>query len=103
MRSKGGVIGNRPIDNLIEQKRAYERLKDRNAKLKANIDVADVSKVAKVQEDESVDTQNKNESKHRRHSHSHSHSHRHSHRHRHGHDHVHKHRQGHTHSNKKEL
>jgi len=99
MRSKGGVIGNRPIDNLIEQKRAYERLKDRNAKLKANIDVADVSKVAKVQEDESVDTQNKNESKHRRHSHSHSHSHRH----RHGHDHVHKHRQGHTHSNKKEL
>jgi hypothetical protein len=36
MRSKSGAIGNRPIDNLIEQKHAYEILKARNAKIRAN-------------------------------------------------------------------
>jgi hypothetical protein len=99
MRSKSGVIGNRPIDNLIEQRRAYERLKAKNAKIRSNIASvgselkqngsntnkidANIDVLAVEQAQEEV--KNKSHYKHRKHKHGHSH----------------KYRSGYTHSSKK--
>lgn len=77
IRTNTDAIGNRPIDNLIEQRRAYERLKVRNAKLRANNPIIASNEartgVANVQE-ESNEVHDKGIRKRKyRHSHGHYH------------------------------
>lgn len=105
MRKNGNAIDNRPIDNLIEQKHAYERLKARNAKLRAanmtstatqnsstHNDLNTNLDVSQIQQEEYSHTKDKSCSKHRKHGHGHKHVHGHKHSHKQGHSHGHKHR-----------
>jgi len=93
MRTNTNAIGNRPIDNLIEQKRAYERLKAKNAKLRSNNLVNTNNEIRSdvinsQEESNNIQDKNKGRSKHR-HGHKSSKSHVHSNGRSHGHSHHH--------------